>query len=502
MSSRLPPPSPRAFIPPLSPVGKRPPKPPAIVTDTKDMQKSSPPSSPLSLPRAASLPPPSPAPSLSGHGSVSSLSSAGLSWASNPLMKSISLTSLSMKMTRGGKASTRSKSAPILPPLPPSVVEKETEAELRLLGAVESALGTLDRVAAMSSATTAKLKELSRRQQDLELLASASALTALALGALLLLASNWAALAVLALGGLGVAAVMMQRKAGPDLAAAEDEVVGLRRRLMVAMRPPTESSDSVSSSPRAVGGEFMLDSSTDEPDEATRVQSWRFNCFSGLSTLDFERDVYAKLDPAQQALFDQLNAKFEAHLPLLGTLEPHQVPDKFNRLRFLQADQYRVDAAVLRLGKTVLWRKDHVDNIICCPDWVLLRRYRGLRPRVWCGFDKHGRPLMFEKLGSFFGSDEACKGLSLEQWIQGYTYELCELMQRFREHVVRSGQYQHGIAYVGDLSHLRTMTAMRMIPFLKSLVKECVVRWSWVHALTSAGADAKATSQSWPARCF
>ena len=83
-----------------------------------------------------------------------------------------------------------------------------------------------------------------------------------------------------------------------------------------------------------------------------------------------------------------------------------------------------------------------------------------------------GRPLMFEKLGLFFGSDEAFKGMKMEHWIKGYSYEISELMQMFREYTIRTGKYQHQISYVGDLAGLRVMSAMRMIPFLKSLVNE------------------------------
>ena len=186
----------------------------------------------------------------------------------------------------------------------------------------------------------------------------------------------------------------------------------------------------------------------------------------------FERDVLARLDDAQQAAFHEFTEKFDRHLASLGALRDDQVPDAYNRLRFLQADQYKVDEAIARLSRTVLWRKDHLDAFVVNPNQSLLRRCRGLRPRVWCGFDRHGKPLMFEKLGLFFGSDEAYKGMSMENWVKGYSYEICELMQLFQEQTARTGVYQHGIAYVGDLAGLRVMTALRMIPFLKALVHE------------------------------
>jgi len=352
----------------------------------------------------------------------SSASVLSLWAASSPIRKTVSLSSLSRKM--------RSKHGrPPLPDLVAAHVVAVTKpcapaVDTRLINVLEDAVACLDRLNSAAERNQAWVRSTRAHERALEQVACLGVATAVSSSAAL--AFHLSAVASLALMccslALAMAGVARRRQHGAESLPAPlvDDIAGLRRQL----------DDQVNKCRRALDDDEDNDDDDDDDDivtlespravfdagfadDAARLRGMTFNCFSNIPTLKFERDVLARLDDAQQAAFHEFTEKFDRHLASLGALRDDQVPDAYNRLRFLQADQYKVDEAIARLSRTVLWRKDHLDAFVVNPNQSLLRRCRGLRPRVWCGFDRHGKPLMFEKLGLFFGSDEAYKGMSM-----------------------------------------------------------------------------------------
>ena len=200
--------------------------------------------------------------------------------------------------------------------------------------------------------------------------------------------------------------------------------------------------------------------------------------FAGLDhRLDFSRDVLSKLSPENRAAYAKFDDAFEAALKARQASSPswpfRERPDAFTKLRFLQADKYNVDAATTRLLNAMAWRvTSGLDEFVDNPNEKLLRRSALLRPRRIVGFDANFCPLMVERLGEFFGSDEAFKGLPLADWIRSYSYEVCEVTAWTRAGVELGGPYQHQLDYIGDLTGLRMYSALRLLPFLQALVKE------------------------------
>lgn len=210
-----------------------------------------------------------------------------------------------------------------------------------------------------------------------------------------------------------------------------------------------------------------------------KPEGMRLNCFAGVANLDFERDVLAKIESEEhKAAYAVFHERFEkAWLSELTEAErspPAEHPDAFTQLRFLQADQYRVPEAVERLIQTCRWRHaTGLDAFMERPNVELLSRSRALRPRIIVGLDKHARPLMVERLGEFFGNDQAWRGMAIEDWIVSYAYEIGEVTAWLRHAIEIEGKpYHTRMAYVGDLAGIRVMSAARMIPFLKILVHE------------------------------
>jgi len=215
------------------------------------------------------------------------------------------------------------------------------------------------------------------------------------------------------------------------------------------------------------------------PGKVFSPEGMRLNAFAGIPGLDFADHVYDKLTTSEQTAYDEFSSKFDKAMATrmheLDVNRFFQLPDQFTKLRFLQADNYRVDTAVERLIGTVIWRQTSgLDDFISNPDEALLRRYRALRVRRIVGYDKHNRPFMVERLGEFFGSDVVKDAMTLDQFITCYRYDLCEVVSAMREGMEKLGPlpYRHRVAYLGDLTGLRFIQTFRLLPLLKTLTKQ------------------------------
>lgn len=216
------------------------------------------------------------------------------------------------------------------------------------------------------------------------------------------------------------------------------------------------------------GGQLTADG------KISNLKGYRFNFFANIPGLEFERDVLYKLSNSEEIhTFRKFKAKFDAVFDPSTAKHAYQIPDEFTKLRFLQADKFDVDKAMTRLLATVKWRvSSSVDDFMENVDWQLIKRGRALRPRVFVGYDKQGRAVQCERLGEFFGSEEAYSGLSLEEWVRFYSFELGEMTHVYRGGILLGGPYQHRISYLADLSGLRLMNAIKLLPYLKTLIKE------------------------------
>lgn len=196
-------------------------------------------------------------------------------------------------------------------------------------------------------------------------------------------------------------------------------------------------------------------------DNELDMTGYQLNVFAGIpkDVLDFERDVLSKLQPAEQQKYSVMHKANTTRA------------DEFMQLRFLQADRYDVDKALARLRHTCEWRSRLVDPFLSNVNWALIRRAKALRPRTYCGLDKLGRPVYAEKLGEFFSNDEAHRGLSMDQWILAYSFEMCEINNEFRLAVLQGLPYSHRMGFIADIAGLR-LSFVRVVHLLQKLVKE------------------------------
>lgn len=220
------------------------------------------------------------------------------------------------------------------------------------------------------------------------------------------------------------------------------------------------------------------------PDHVFPNAGYRLNCFSGISSLEFRRDVYDKLEEKHKKAFDAYVEKFNAtfatkYKSQLQEGRFYEPPDEFTMLRFLQADHYHLDKAAERLCKTVIWRqKLGLDDFLEDPRReTLMRRYRALRSRTLLGYCPDGTTLQIERLGEFFSSLEAAKALPTEAMILAYSIDVGQVFASCREsaELRGDGKYVHECHYIGDVKGLSYWTSIKMVPLLKVLTEnvEC-----------------------------
>lgn len=202
------------------------------------------------------------------------------------------------------------------------------------------------------------------------------------------------------------------------------------------------------------------------------LEFMRLNTFAGMSAVTFEQ-VLANLGSKEQERFQSFSKLFDERLKEIDTIEPHQVPDNFTRLKFLQADGYNVGVALKRLLECVNWRISiGLDAFLEKPNMGMIERYRHIRVRRIVGIDKTGSPLIFERLGEFLASDEAFRaGMTLDEWAICSVWDLCELMAACRVASDAQGKYQHRINYIGDLTGTRLSGALRIMNSIKVLTR-------------------------------
>ena len=196
----------------------------------------------------------------------------------------------------------------------------------------------------------------------------------------------------------------------------------------------------------------------------------RLNCFANVPGLDFRRDVYAKLAPAERSLYDTFSGIVDAEMETMvadGTIDTsrfYQLPDDFTKLRFLQADKWKPGPAMRRLKGAVTFRQQSgLDDFISNLNYRVLDRYAIVRARRFVAFDADGRPIIFERMGEFLGTDDLLKGMSEHDFLMASGFSLCYVLAKCREAMVR-GLAKHGYAhrfmYVGDLSGVRYARAL------------------------------------------
>lgn len=211
------------------------------------------------------------------------------------------------------------------------------------------------------------------------------------------------------------------------------------------------------------------------------------NAFQGL---DFTKLCFDTLSRNEQDSF----AEFKSLFPV-GKFDYQ--PDDFTLALFLQADDYNQDKAQVRLESCLKWRHEFgLDEFIRHPNAKLLARYRQLRIRRMVGFDRTGRTLVVEKLGALLSSEEVMGGgMSKEDWLMCYSYDLCETMAAFRESTQGAQTWNHRINYLGDLSGGSVAGVFKLVTMLNYLGKsadrffpECGKCWC-VRASSTTNTD-------------
>jgi hypothetical protein len=103
-----------------------------------------------------------------------------------------------------------------------------------------------------------------------------------------------------------------------------------------------------------------------------------------------------------------------------------------------------------------------------------LAKYRRLRVRVFVGRDKEDRPVMFERLGEFFGAGSSSL-MGEEEWIRHYIWDLERHFTAMRAASEACGKRIDQYVFFGDLqgivSAIMWGSIWSAVPLLKALVK-------------------------------
>lgn len=149
-----------------------------------------------------------------------------------------------------------------------------------------------------------------------------------------------------------------------------------------------------------------------------------------------------------------------------------------------RGDDFDAEASYRRLLAALKFRRErNVDAIVRhvassdIPSEV--RKCQRLRVGIWAGVDRRCRPVVFERLGQFFGSGNVGKVSSEEDWVTSYLYFLETHFLKMRESAQQSGKIVDRIVYFADfqgiVSSILNRKIWKVVPLLKLLVKtvEC-----------------------------
>lgn len=187
--------------------------------------------------------------------------------------------------------------------------------------------------------------------------------------------------------------------------------------------------------------------------------------------------LFLSLNARERKAFETFQSNFPQKLDADERLDRrkfYQTPDRFTMLLFLQADNYKVDLAIARLVNTIIWRQQSkLDDFVDNPDMKLYNRYLTYRAKLMIGFDRLGRPLLVERLGEFFGSDNGEQALTRDEWSICSSFELTLVGAAFRASSVHHNRPIHRLVYIGDMLSLRFRQAKNTMPYLK-FISNCV----------------------------
>mmetsp|Transcript_23028 Transcript_23028/g.42266 ORF Transcript_23028/g.42266 Transcript_23028/m.42266 type:complete len:331 (-) Transcript_23028:312-1304(-) len=162
--------------------------------------------------------------------------------------------------------------------------------------------------------------------------------------------------------------------------------------------------------------------------------------------------------------------------------------DDITLYRYLLADRlgdgtFDANASYQRLLAALQFRKQHtchviVQHLTSCNIPPNIQKCQRLRVGIWAGVDRQSRPVVFERLGQFFGSGNV-RQVSQEDWMTSYLYFLEMHFFKMRESAKQSGRAVNRIVYFADfqgvISSILNRKIWKVIPLLKSLVNtvEC-----------------------------
>jgi len=180
--------------------------------------------------------------------------------------------------------------------------------------------------------------------------------------------------------------------------------------------------------------------------------------------------------PAYEVSADQLDA---------SGLRPL---DDITLYRYLLADRrsdgsFDAEASYQRLLAALQFRKEqnsdgivqHLASSTLPPN---VQKCQRLRVSIWTGVDHESRPVVFERLGHFFGSGNVGKATQ-DDWMESYLYFLETHFFQMRNAAEESGKVVNRIVYLADfqgvVSSILNRKIWKVVPLLKHLVKtvEC-----------------------------
>jgi len=178
------------------------------------------------------------------------------------------------------------------------------------------------------------------------------------------------------------------------------------------------------------------------------------------------------LNDKQRGQFAEFSEKFDlAYSDAIkeNSLLEQDVPDNPTRLRFLQAEDYKVDFAVKRLIECLSWRVEYgVVKLLSEGPPPVYEQYQTQRIIRQIGVDKEGHPIMAERFGETM-SMKNLQVMPIEDWIKCIVYDTELLCKTLRETSKEHGKPIHKVLNIYDLKGISLIESTRNVSFLKQI---------------------------------
>ena len=195
------------------------------------------------------------------------------------------------------------------------------------------------------------------------------------------------------------------------------------------------------------------------------------NLFEGLG-FDFEKEAFSKLKDSEKERFREFLAAFENIFSEACAESPEllkDVPDDFTKLRFLEADNFKVELASKRLLECLQWRLEYqVSNMLEEGPPAKFETYRNERILRHVGYDKLDQPIMAERFGETMSAKNT-NIMSIEEWIRCIVYDTELLCRILNETSKKCGRPIQRVLNIYDAKGISVTESVRNVSFLKQI---------------------------------